>query len=369
MNSRRRSNADHAFGRTWLLWAVLATAALFLIMMRAFLVPVILAAVIVGLFHPAYAWLLRRTGGRRSLSSFLSCAGLLLGALLPAALMVNLASREATRLSQQAGPQIRALLEGTLEQRLQPQAVIRQLGLDQVRFSQTFERLAADGSGLLAKGITVVSRSTFELILTLGATFITMFYFFRDGPQLLARLRYLSPLPDPAQDELLGRLLSVSRATLRGTLLTALIQGLCGGLTFWIFGIQAPVLWGGVMALISILPLLGPWVVMYPAALVLCLGGQVGQGIAVFLIATLFIGLLDNLLQPILVGRDAGMPELMVFFSMVGGLGLFGPTGFVVGPVIGTLFLVMLELYGKAFRRQLVFGHNDITSEAASEPT
>lgn len=346
---------------------MLAAAAVFLTMIRAFLVPVILAAVIVALFHPAYAWLLEQTRGRRSLSALLCCAALLLGALLPTVLMVNLAAREATRFSQQAGPQIRALLEGNIEQRLQSHPLIRQLGLDQVRFSQTFGRLAAEGSELLAKGITVVSRGTFELILSLGATFITMFYFFRDGPQLLARLRYLSPLPDPYQDELLGRLLSVSRGTLRGTLLTALIQGLCGGLTFWSFGIQAPVLWGGVMALISILPLLGPWVVMYPAALVLCLAGQVGQGIAVFLIATLFIGLLDNVLQPILVGRDAGLPELLVFFSMVGGMGLFGPMGFVVGPVVGALFLVLLELYGKEFRRQLVIGHNHIIPEVESE--
>lgn len=336
-------------------------------MIRAFLVPVILAAVIVGLCHPGYAWLLEQTRGRRSLSAFLCCAVLLLGALLPTVLMVNLAAREATRFSQQAGPQIRALLEGHVEQRLQSPPLIRQLGLDHARFSQTFGRLATEGSELLAKGITVISRGTFELILTLGATFITMFYFFRDGPQLLARLRYLSPLPDSAQDELLGRLLSVSRGTLRGTLLTALTQGLCGGLTFWIFGLKAPVLWGGVMALISILPLLGPWVVMYPAALVLCLSGQVGAGIAVFLLATLFIGLLDNLLQPILVGRHAGMPELMVFFSMVGGLGLFGPMGFIVGPVIGALFLVLLELYGKEFRRQLVFGHSHITPEVESE--
>lgn len=346
---------------------MLATAAVFLSMIRAFLVPVILAAVSVGLVYPGYAWLLEQTKGRRSLSAFLGCAFLLLGALLPAVLMVNLAAREATRCSQQAGPQIRALLEGNLEQRLQSHPLIRQLRLDRVPLSQTLGRLAAEGSGLLAKGITVVSRGTFELFLTLGATIISMFYFFRDGPQLLARLRFLSPLPGPYQDMLLRRLLSVSRATLRGTLLTALAQGFCGGVTFWIFGIQAPVLWGGVMGVISILPLLGPWVVMYPAALVLCLGGQVGQGIAVFLIATLFIGLLDNLLQPILVGRHAGVPELMVFFSMVGGLGLFGPMGFIVGPVIAALFLVLLELYGREFRRQLVFGHHHITPEVESE--
>jgi predicted PurR-regulated permease PerM len=194
-------------------------------------------------------------------------------------LIANVASHEATRLCQHAGPQVRAIFEGRLEERLQSHALIRQLHLDNLPLSQTFERLAASGSELLASAIKVVSRETFELIFTLGATFFTMFYFFRDGPRLLARLRHMSPLPDHDQDELLRRLLSVSRATLKGTLLIALIEGGCGGLTFWVFGIQAPVLWGGVMVFLSILPILGPWLVMYPAALILCLAGQVRQGL------------------------------------------------------------------------------------------
>jgi predicted PurR-regulated permease PerM len=107
------------------------------------------------------------------------------------------------------------------------------------------------------------------------------------------------------------------------------------------------VLWGVVMVFLSVLPIVGPWLVMYPAALILLLNGQVWQGIALFVIATFVIGLIDNLLEPIVIGRDSGMHELLVFFSMLGGIGLFGVMGFIVGPVVAALFLTLLEIYGK----------------------
>jgi predicted PurR-regulated permease PerM len=252
---------------------------------------------------------------------------------------------------------------------MQSHPLIQKLHLENVPSPRTFEHLSKKGSELLASTVNVVSRGTFELISTLSITFFTMFYFFRDGPQLLAKLKYLSPLADDYENELIRRLLSVSRATIKGTLLVALLKGTLGGLTFWAFGIEAPLLWGVVMVFLSILPIVGPWLVMYPAALILLLGGQVWQGIALFLIATFVIGLIDNLLEPIVIGRDSGMHELMVFFSILGGIGLFGVMGFVVGPVIAALFLTLLEIYGKEFSKQLTFVHsrpNADTPRAAS---
>jgi predicted PurR-regulated permease PerM len=99
---------------------------------------------------------------------------------------------------------------------------------------------------------------------------------------------------------------------------------------------------------------------MHPAALILVLGGHIWQGIALFLIATLVVGLVDNLLEPLLIGRDAGMPELIVFFSMVGGIGLFGVMGFLVGPVIAALVQVLLEIYRKEFSQQLASAHHPV---------
>jgi len=350
------------FARYSLLIIVLVATVVFLNMIKAFLVPVILAAVIAGLFFPFYAWLLKRTRGRKSLSSFVCCALLSLGLLLPVFAVANLGAREAARLCQSAGPQARAFFEGNLEERLQSHSLIRKLHLESVPLPHTSEHLAKQGSDLLDKAVSAVSRGTFELIATLGITFFTMFFFFRDGPELLTKLKYLSPLADNYLDELIRRFVSVSRATVKSTLLIALIKGTLGGLSLWAFGIQAPVLWGVVMVFLSILPIVGPWLVMYPAALILLFGGHAGQAIALFLIATFVVGLVDNLLQPTLIGRDSGMPELMVFFSTVGGIGLFGVTGFIVGPVIAALFLTLLEIYGKEFSQQLTFAHNHVST-------
>jgi predicted PurR-regulated permease PerM len=353
-----QQHAADNFARHSLLALLLAATVVFFSMIKPFLAPVILAAVSVGLFAPLYAWLLRLTRGRRSLGAFVCCATLSLGLLLPAFVVANLASREAVRLGPSAGRWARSLLEGKIEERVQISALARKLHLEEVLVAHALERLAKKGSELLANAIDGLSRGTFELISTLCIAFFTMFYFFRDGPQILEKLKRLSPLANDDQDELLRRFVSVSRATAKGTLLVALIKGILGGLTFWAFGIHLPVLWGAVMVFLSVLPIVGPWLVMYPAALMLILSGHVWQGIAVILIASLIVGLVDNLLEPIIVGRDTGIPELMVFFSILGGIGLFGVMGFLVGPVLAALFLTLLEIYGKEFRQQLTFVHN-----------
>ncbi len=345
------------FTHFFLLLILVAATVVFFKMIKAFLLPIILAAVFAGLFFPVYSWLLKKAGGRKSLSAFVCCATLSLGLLLPAYALASLVAREAVRLYQSAESKGNGRFEENIRAKLQEHPLIQKLHLEKVPLPRTFERLAKQAAELLSNAINVASRETFELISTLFITFFTMFYFFRDGPLLLAKLKYLSPLADDYEDELIRRFLSVSRATIKGTLLVSLIKGILGGLTFWAFGIQGAVLWSVVMVFLSVLPIVGPWLVMYPAALILLFNGQVWQGIALFLIATFVIGLIDNLLEPIVIGRDSGMHELLVFFSMLGGIGLFGVMGFIVGPVIAALFLTLLEIYGKEFNKQLALVH------------
>ena len=358
LSSRRlqRFRADK-FAHFFLLLILVTTAVVFFKMVKAFLVPIILAAVFAGLFFPFYSWLLKRARGRKSLSAFICCLTLSLGLLVPAYAVTNLVAREGVRLYQNAESSSNGRFEENIRAKLQEHPLIQKLHLEKVPLPRTFERLAKQAAELLANAINVASRETFELISTLFIAFFTMFYFFRDGPLLLAKLKYLSPLADDYEDELIRRFLSVSRATIKGTLLVSLIKGILGGLTFWAFGIQGAALWGVVMVFLSVLPIVGPWLVMYPAALILLLSGQVWQGIALFAIATFVIGLIDNLLEPIVIGRDSGMHELLVFFSMLGGIGLFGVMGFIVGPVIAALFLTLLEIYGKEFNKQLSLVH------------
>jgi predicted PurR-regulated permease PerM len=219
---------------------------------------------------------------------------------------------------------------------------------------------------VLATVINKASKGTFQVIADVFLTLFAMFYFFTDGDRLIRRLKYLSPLPEEYEDELIKRFFAVSRATLKGTLLIGLLKGALGALTFWIFDIRSPILWGVVMVILSVIPMVGAWLVMYPAAVILIIIGQVWQGIAVFLIAAIIIGNIDNVLGPKLVARGAGMHDLLIFFSTLGGISVFGMMGFIIGPIIAALFLTILDVYGIEFRSQLDSARNlALKTEAA----
>ena len=361
------------FARYSLLLLVLGVGAVFFNMIKAFLVPIVLAAVFASLFYPFYEWLLRVTHGRRGLSALICCLALSIGAMLPAYGVARLIASEAIRLYQKteegkgetargdASPAVPSITE-----KIQSHPLARRLHLDPVHWQSSFEHITKRVAELLAAFINRASRETFEFVSDLFLTFFTMFYFFRDGPVLLNRLKHFSPLSAEHEDEIIRRFVLVSRATLGSTLLVGLIKGLLGGLTFWAFGIEAPALWGVVMVFLSILPVVGAWVVMYPAAAVLMIQGQVWQGIALFLIALIVVGSIDNVLEPFLIGRSAAMHDLVVFFSMLGGIGLFGVMGFIVGPILAALFFTLLDIYGIEFSKQLGVLHAKAALDQAS---
>jgi predicted PurR-regulated permease PerM len=355
------------FARYSLLFIVVLTGVVFFNMVKAFFVPVILAAVFAGLFHPFYEWLLKLARGRRVISAFVCCLMLSLGVLLPAYGVANLVALEAVRLYQTVQTKGLRSFDADFQSFVQRHPVLQSFRVEKLPLQATAEQALKKAADLLATAVNRASRETFELVANFFLTFFTMFYFFRDGPMLLQRLKYFSPLADRYEDELIRRFLAVSRATLRGTLLVALIKGTLGGLTFWAFGLDAPMLWGVVMVFLSVLPVVGAWLVMYPAAAILLLGGHVWAGLGMFLIAAFVVGSIDNVLQPVLVGRDAGMHELLVFFSMLGGIGAFGVMGFLVGPVIAALFRTLLDIYGTEFNKQLDLVHHATDRRKAEE--
>ena len=230
------------FARYSLLLLVIGVGAVFFNMIKAFLVPIVLAAVFASLFYPFYERLLRATRGRRGLSALICCVALSLGALLPAYGVARLIASEAIRLYQNSGERTEsALAPGpSITEKVQSHPLVRRLHLDPVHWQSSFEHIMKRVAELLAAFINRASRETFELVSDLFLTFFTMFYFFRDGPALLSRLKYFSPLSEEYEDEIIRRFLLVSRATLSSTLLVGLIKGLLGGLTFWAFGIEAP---------------------------------------------------------------------------------------------------------------------------------
>jgi predicted PurR-regulated permease PerM len=176
-----------------------------------------------------------------------------------------------------------------------------------------------------------------------------LYFFLRDGEQLLETLVHALPLGDDRERELFAKFAEVSRATVKGTLIIGLVQGALGGIIFALLGIEGAVFWGTVMAIMSLLPVVGASLVWAPAALIMLANGANTKAGILVVFGVLVIGLVDNLLRPILVGRDTRMPDYLVLLSTLGGLTVFGVSGFVIGPVIAALFLTVWVMFAKEF--------------------
>lgn len=191
---------------------------------------------------------------------------------------------------------------------------------------------------------SIVKGSVFQLI-GFFLTFYLLFFFLRDSRAILQSLRSLSPLSDTEMDRLFGRIDDTIHATVYGTLAVAAMQGFLGGLMFWWLGLSAPLLWGVVMAILAVVPLLGAFIVWLPTAIYLALEGNWGQALILTAWGMFVVGTIDNLMRPILVGNRLKLHTVLAFMSVVGGLILFGPAGLILGPVTLTTTLVLLEIW------------------------
>ncbi len=199
-------------------------------------------------------------------------------------------------------------------------------------------------TGLSTSAGAIVKGSVFQVI-GVCLTFYLLFFFLRDGRVALLSLRSLSPLSSSEMSLLFSRIKDTIFATVYGTLAVASVQGLLGGLMFWYLGLPAPLLWGVVMALLAVVPVLGAFIVWIPAALFLALEGSWGQALILTLWGILVVGTIDNLLRPVLVGNRLRLHTVLAFISVVGGLLVFGPSGLIVGPVVLTITMVLLEVW------------------------
>ncbi len=344
--------------RIFLLLVLLLTTVVFYNMVKIFLIPVFLAAMFVGLIYPLYEWLLQFTHQRRALSAFLSCLILALIMLIPTYLVVDLLRREVLQVFTQNEKTVQELLEKLQNNALSSVAVqswLARFGVDvqQLDIASSLQQGIRGIANLLVRLINKTWAGTFQFVMHVFIMFFTMYYFFKDGSRLLQRIKYLSPLNDEHEEMLFQRFVTMSRATVKGTILIGLTQGGLGALLLWIIGFKSPIVAGIVMFFLSIIPMVGAWLVLYPVGIFYMLTGSVWTGLFVLAFTALVIGNLDNFLRPKLVGRDTGMHDLLIFFATLGGMNMFGVMGFIVGPVVASLFLTVLEIYSIEFKPQL----------------
>ena len=295
------------------------------------------------LFLPLADVLDRLSGGRRNLAAAFSALTMILSLIVPAFLAGAALIHQASQLvTQGASSTSLPTSVGQVHASFPPwlHRLLRFAARDDAASLQAYlGRLIEGGLSSIAGGAIGLGQSAFGFAVSLGLMIYLSFFFLRDGRDILGSILAHLPVPERASRRLGRDISGALKATLRGTLFVAAIQGAVGGTIFWLLGIEAPAIWGFAMALTSLLPPFGAGAIWLPVAAFLVLTGSVGQGITLVLCGLFIIGLVDNLVRPFLIGREAHLPEYMVLLATLGGLALLGLDGLVVGPLIVALFL------------------------------
>ena len=353
------------FRQAFLLLLVAAISAAFVAMIRAFLLTILLAAIFAGLSYPVYQRVLGRIRGRKAVAAITTLVLLLALVMAPLLAVLGAGANEALRVTETIRPRLQQLVDqpGEFDSRLRALPGYDRIEPYRAQILSKAGELVGSTSAFLFAALSATTRATAIFIFHFFVLLYTMFFFFTGGPGLLRAVLAYLPLTEGDKQRMVDKFVSVTRATLKGTILIGAAQGILGGLAFWAVGIDGAIFWGTVMTVLSIIPGIGAALVWLPAAIILITTGEVWRGIALALFCALVVGSVDNVLRPRLVGQDTKMHELLIFFSTLGGLMLFGAMGFILGPILAALFVTAWEMFGTAFRSALEPG-----SAAALDP-
>jgi len=311
-------------------------------------------AILAIIFAPVHRRIAAKLVKRRNLAALISLVLVLLVVIVPVTFITGSLVQEGANLYQR-------VKSGSLNFGLYVQQVLDALppslhdmlsrfGLADITSLQ--DKLTAgvmQGSQFLATQAFNIGQDTFQFLVSFGIMLYLLFFLLRDGSLLSARLRAAIPLSEGHKMHLLRKFTTVIRATVKGNIAVAAVQGALGGVIFYILGIQGPVLWGVVMAFLSLLPAIGAGLIWLPVAVYFLVTGAIWQGVTLILYGVLVIGMVDNVLRPLLVGKDTKLPDYVVLISTLGGMALFGLNGFVIGPLVAALFIACWDLFTSDF--------------------
>ncbi len=321
------------------------------ILIRPFVYPIFWAAVLAVTFYPFYRWVNKHISMPK-VSSFLSVVVVVVIILLPLTFVSALLVNESLSLYRTATQEsflvnIEGIMDDLSDTPLEPY-----IGVIQEEWPRYVKEGTEAISRFILSQVTTITQNSVAFVFMLFLMLYTLYYFFLDGPKMLNRLRYLSPLGDKYENELYKRFTSTTKATLKGTLIIGGIQGILSAILFFIVGIPGAFVWGVIMIIISIIPSIGSALVLYPAGIILMFSGNITGGLVLIIGATL-ISFIDNLMRPPMIGRDTQMHPILVLFGTLGGIAVFGLSGFIIGPIIMALFLSVISIYTIYYKREL----------------
>ena len=313
---------------------------------------VLLAGIFSALAHPLYRRLNRWMKGRKALASALTILIIVLIVLLPLSGLLGIVTSQAIKVGQTATPWVQKQLSSplVLSEWLEHLPFYENVEPYRATIIQKAGELAGAVSQFLVTGLQAATMGTMNFLFMVVILLYTMFFFLMDGRRLLEKILFYMPLEDDDEKRLLARFTSVTRATIKGTAIIGILQGSASGFAFAVVGIHSAVFWGTVMTVLSIIPGIGTALVWLPAAFWLAAQGLWFKAIGLVVFCGLMVGSVDNLLRPRLVGKDTEMHDLLILFSTLGGIAMFGIIGFIVGPIIAALFVTVWDIYGVVFK-------------------
>ena len=337
--------------RTFLAALTLVTG-LFLYLIKPFFAPILWACIIAILFHPVQLRLEQKFGEWPNLTALTTLTACVFLVVLPVLLLLTSFLQQGVALYQRVDTgeiQPAQYIDQIRQAFPVVQEFLERVGVDIVSLRENATEAALVAGSFLTQNAVAVGIGTFNFLLKLALMLYIAFFLLRDGRQLVEKLVHVIPMGDERERLLFKNIAGVARATVKGNLLVAMVQGALGGIIFWILGIPAPLLWGVVMMVLSLIPAVGASLVWLPAAVYLYAAGQWIAATVLITYGILIIGFADNILRPLLVGRDTKLPDWMVLLSTLGGIALLGINGFVVGPLIAVLFVAFWQIFGKDF--------------------
>ncbi len=343
------------FNRVTVILATLAVTAVFIAMIRGFFLAILLAAIFSGLLYPFYTRLKDKFRGKSSAASIVTIIMFVFIIIVPIGALLVVVVDQAINASETVGPMLKEQFSdsSTMLDDLNQVPIVQKFFPDHEKFVNTVEGLVGGIGKFVINSLGNISSGAVNFFFEFFVMLFTMYYFLIYGKEYLGWVLYMLPLQSEEENLLLSKFTTVTRATLKGTFVIGAVQGAMGGVAMWIAGIPNTLFWGVIMAVFSIIPAVGPAIVWLPAGLYLILTGNTVGGVGLLLFGAIVIGNIDNLLRPALVGKQAQLPDIMIFFGTLGGLTLFGATGIIIGPIIAALFLTLWEIYGATFRDSL----------------
>jgi len=330
---------------------ILIACYLFYTIYRPFLASIIWGAVLAGIFYPLNALFMRKMR-RDNVRAILMCIIVVAVIIVPAVfLTIGLVGEVTDGL-----PKFKAAVDtGQLDFILKPRTFgwnekikeflgpyvdVSNLDIESV-ITANMQRLTS----YIVQQVSNFVGNFSAAVVSFALAVLSMFFFFRDGNRLIIRLKELLPMSDELKGSLTTRLREVIEASIYGGVLVAAVQGILGGIIFWVIGLPSPIFWGTAMAILSLIPIVGPYLIYIPAAVILILSGSWIRGIIVLILGIVVVSQSDNVLRPVIISSRTKIHTLLLFFSILGGLKVFGLLGIILGPVVASIILTLVEVY------------------------